>query len=148
LNIKKFKERFKALVAGNNRPEQIALGVAIGVFIGITPTYGFHIWIALLTALSIPKINKVAVLLGTQISTPLTAPFICWINYRIGRLIVQDTYPQLSLSVLKDFNYERFLDIFIPLLAGSLVFGSICFMVSYHITKKIAYRIKAKGDRI
>ena len=63
-----FKERFLKLWRSNISPNEIALGVAIGVFIGITPLYGFHIIMATISAFTIKRVNKVAIFLGMNIS--------------------------------------------------------------------------------
>ncbi len=54
------KQRFLSLLKMNNTPEEIALGVSLGVFIGVTPLYGFHTLMVILFALAVKKANKIA----------------------------------------------------------------------------------------
>lgn len=72
------KQRFLALLKMHNSPREIALGVSLGVFIGVTPLYGFHTLLVILFALAVKKANKIAILIGTNISIPPTMPFLTW----------------------------------------------------------------------
>jgi len=66
------KNRLSDLFKTHNTPHEIALGVAVGVFIGFTPLYGLHLFIVLLFALIIPDMNKIAMLIGANsLSRPL-----------------------------------------------------------------------------
>ena len=40
--INKVKPKIRYLLALHNSPQEIALGVALGIFIGITVPYGLH----------------------------------------------------------------------------------------------------------
>src|SRR5688500_14290949 len=65
----------------------IALGSAIGMFIGLTPTGGIHMLLVLGMAwLCRPfcKFNQIAGLLAVYVSSPLTAIPIFWADYRMG----------------------------------------------------------------
>ncbi len=145
--IGKIKQQFINLLTTNHEPKQIALGVAIGVFIGISPFYGLQTCIALLVALLILKINKLSIILGTQISLPPIYIFILCINYQIGKFVLCKPYSPLSLSALRDFTYEKFIDIFIALSVGSVIFGIICSILVYFLTLKIVVILRNKRNK-
>ena len=63
--------RFKQL---NGDPHYVALGMAIGVFISVTPTIPFHTVIALALAF-ILRGSKAAAAIGVWFSNPVTIPF-------------------------------------------------------------------------
>ena len=68
-----FYERFISL---KGEPAQIAAGLAIGVFVGVTPTIPFHTGIIVLTGLLFRQ-NITAGYLGAWIiSNPLTVPLL------------------------------------------------------------------------
>jgi uncharacterized protein (TIGR03546 family) len=129
----KIKALFKKLLRLNNTPEEIALGVAVGIFIGVTPLYGFHTTIVVLLSMLIPRTNKIAILASSNISIPPTAPFISWAGYEIGRLILGSNYPAISWSMLKKFTYQSIADILYPLFLGSFVLGLIASVISYFL---------------
>ena len=120
-----FKERFLTLVKSHNTPHEIALGTAIGVFIGVMPLYGFHTLLFLAAAFLIRRVHKLAILIGTNISIPPTAPLITLAGYDIGRWILPGAYPALSVSVLKHLTLHDIAHLFIPLFAGSVVLGLV-----------------------
>ncbi len=57
-------------------PHYIALGMAIGVFVSITPTIPFHTVIALAMVIALPG-SKAAAALSVWFSNPITIPFFC-----------------------------------------------------------------------
>lgn len=129
---KKFIAFLRRLIASNNEPESIALGVAIGVFICVLPLYGLHTLLVIVFALIIPKANKIAILLGTNLSLPPTLPFITWAGYEIGRLIFPgQQYPPLGFDYFSHFDWRHFGDFYYPLFFGSVILGLLGGMVAY-----------------
>ena len=136
--------RLLSLLRSHSSPHEIALGVAIGVFIGITPFYGFHILTALLAALTMKRVNKAAIFLGMNISLPPTIPFITWAGYSIGRKILGGAYPALHWSDFKHFSYATFFDFFYALLVGSFILGTALSVLFYSLTLWYFKRRRAK----
>lgn len=128
------KERFLNLWRSHSSPHEIALGVAIGVFIGITPFYGLHILMAIIAALVIKRVNKVAIFLGLNISLPPTIPFITWAGYRIGRKMLGSTYPPLGWDDFKQFSYGDLFHFLYALLMGSFILGIMLSVLIYFLT--------------
>ncbi|MEZ4524390.1 MAG: DUF2062 domain-containing protein [Desulfobacterales bacterium] len=79
-SLKKNYERF-VKIRGN--PREIALGFALGLFIGMSPTMGIQMFIAVFFA-AVLKWSKIAAAAGVWISNPFTAPFLYWFTYYIG----------------------------------------------------------------
>jgi uncharacterized protein (TIGR03546 family) len=141
-NLKRLKDKFMILVKINNTPKHIALGVAIGVFIGVTPLYGFHTILAILMAILIRRTNKIAILLGSNISIPPTAPFISWAGYEIGRGILGHKYPAIEWTALKHFRYGDIKEILFPLFLGSFILGLFLAVCFYFIILALVKRFK------
>lgn len=79
-------------------PQAIARGVAIGIFVGITPTIPFHT-ISVLLAAIILRGSKIAALLSSLlVSNPLTIVPQYYLAWKIGNLI---TPGDLSWSRIK-----------------------------------------------
>jgi uncharacterized protein len=129
-----FKERLRRLWRMNNSPEDIALGVAIGAFISILPVYGLHTVLALGVAFALRRVNKIAVLLGTNVSTVVTFPFITWIAYDIGRFFLHNGYAPLTWHAFRTFSYKTLLNIYYPLFIGSVILGLLVGFVFYYLT--------------
>ena len=140
------KERFLGLCRSNSSSREIALGMAIGVFIGITPTYGFHFIMAFIVAFTMKHVNKVAIFLGINISLPPTIPFITWAGYSLGRVMLgSNAYPALGWEDFKHFSYNDFFNFFYALLAGSLILGIALSALTYYLTLWYLKRRRARN---
>jgi uncharacterized protein (TIGR03546 family) len=137
----KFKKMAVRLLRMNNSPREIALGVAIGVFIGILPVYGLHTVLVIIAAIIIRSANKIAIFLGTSISLPPTIPPITWAGYEIGRHILNGEFEPLSWSVFKNITLEKAYTLYRPLFLGSVILGVFCalffYLIAFFITKKL-----------
>jgi hypothetical protein len=132
----------------DDTPHRIALGAAVGVFVAWTPFYGLHM--VLVVAISaLLRANKVVGLPLTWLSNPVTAPvnLLCyWIGCRM--LGVRGNEAKI-VSALKDafapgrgfftrlVDFSHGLeDVFLPWLAGSLVFSLVAGALTYLLTYK------------
>lgn len=145
---KSVKEIIAALVRvlkEHHAPPEIALGVAMGSFIAILPLYGLHTVLCVIAAILIPKANKLAILLGTNVSLPPTVATITWTAYDIGRLLlVNKNYPPLSWEYMRNLKISRISEFYYPLFMGSVVLGLLCAGVFYLITLAIANHYRKK----
>lgn len=144
----KFKRILVQLLRLNSSPPEIALGVAIGVFICILPLYGLHTVMVIIAALLVRPANKIAILVGTNLSLPPTVPFITWAGYEIGRFMLgAKKYPPLAWSDLKNISFQKVADLYLPLFLGSIVLGLICAAIFYFIAYLIVQNFKERRKR-
>lgn len=68
-------------------PRQIALGFALGLFVGMSPFFGLHILIGVVLA-SLLGWSKIAAAIGVNITNVATAPVIYPITYWIGANLI------------------------------------------------------------
>ena len=142
----KFKRIAVRLLRLNNTPQEIDLGVAIGVFIGILPVYGLHTVLVIIAAILVRSANKIAIFLGTSISLPPTIPPITWAGYEIGRFILRGNFEPLSWSVFQNITFQKICRYYQPLFFGSVILGLICaaifYLLTFFIVKKINFARK------
>ena len=142
----KFKKAAVRLLRLNNTPSEIALGVSIGVFIGVLPVYGLHTLLVVAAAMLVRPANKIAILLGTNISLPPTVPAITWAGYELGRLVFPGDFEPLSWSFFKNITLEKISHYYPPLFIGSIILGVICasifYLLTFLIVKKFISRRK------
>lgn len=137
-------------------PHHIALGVAIGVFIGATPTIPFHMVLAVALALAL-RASKPGAVIGVWFSNPLTIPFLYMGSYKTGRFL-------LGASIPYDMKYDSILEltkmgmeVTLAMLIGGIVIGIVPAVVAYVAVKGIIARVHLrktqgqmhipKGDR-
>ena len=68
-------------------PEKVAAGFAFGVFVGIFPTFGLGIIIAVLAS-GILRINKAAAIIGSMVMNPWTSPFFWALSFMSGSIMM------------------------------------------------------------
>ena len=119
--------------------EEVARGMALGVFIGLTPTMGIQMPIAFFFAMLL-KENKIAAVIGVWISNPMTAIPIYTYNFKIGKYLLGT--PDIKMPDFSSFHEVLVLgyDLMAPLTIGSLVAGAFSAAVAYFITLK-AYAV-------
>jgi len=139
--IRQMKLNFLRFLRLRGAPDEIAKGVALGIFIGMTPTFGFQIFLALFFAWLL-KENKLAALVGVWITNPVTAPFIYALEYESGRLLLGLERARLPA----EFSFSAFgtlgWEVFLPLAVGSLLYGILCASLAYALTLRMIPVVK------
>lgn len=139
-NIREFFERVKKL---HGDPHYIAMGMAIGVFISITPTMPFHTVIAIALAF-ILRGSKATAALGVWFCNPISAPFFYLGSYKTGMFL-------LGYSAPFDAKYESVLellklgmDVTLAMIAGGIILGILPGIAAYFITRKIITTVRSR----
>lgn len=145
----RFKHAYARFLKMRGEPREIALGMALGVMVGMSPFMGFHTLIAVFIA-AVFKWNKITAALGVQITNVATAPLIYPAVYVVGQAI-------LGVSSLPNpeayFSVEGIMEllknspmIILDLAVGGIVLGLPLAFVTYWITLKTVenYRKKIK----
>jgi len=122
-------------------PEEIAKGVALGIFIGMTPTFGFQMAIALFFAYLLRE-NRLAAILGVWVTNPVTAPFIYAIEYEIGRILLNVERVRLPLEFTWEAYSKLGWNIMYPLWVGGILAGIILGALSYFLTLRMVPIVK------
>ena len=138
--IRQFITRFKQL---NGDPHYVALGMAIGVFISVTPTIPFHTVIALALAF-ILRGSKAAAAIGVWFSNPITIPFFYKGSYDLGISILGNSAPFST-------EYESILellklgaDVTIAMITGGVILGILPAIAAYFITRRIFIKLRLR----
>jgi glycosyltransferase involved in cell wall biosynthesis len=98
-----------------------ARSVAFGVFMGIAPLWGFQLLVAIPAAIAL-RLNRYLVVLAANISLPPMIPFILYLSYLTGGLVVARPLRLASAEGLTLASvHQNFVQYFIGawLLAGS-----------------------------
>ena len=132
------------LLRMHSSPWEIALGIAVGVFIGILPVYGLHTLLLIILALIIRPANKIAMLIGTNISLPPTVPVITWAGYEIGRFFLDKRLAPLCWSDFRNLTFQKVTAIYPVLFLGSVILGCICALIAYILVYFIVKAYKEK----
>lgn len=131
--FRQFKLHLIRLMRLQDSPERIARGMALGLFIGMTPTFGAQMAIALVAAILLNE-NKLASVIGVWVTNPITAPFIYGLEYETGRILLGLPHPAMDLQF--NFHFLQMLgwQVVLPLSLGSLIFGICSAVIGYAAT--------------
>lgn len=96
---RRFRERVTTVLHLDEEPSRLAAGMAVGVFIGITPFYGLHTLLALLAAF-VFRLNKAATITGAWVNLPWFAPFVYGFCLKLGEAVLSGDFSGFSWSSL------------------------------------------------
>lgn len=126
------------LIRSHETPEVKAWSMAVGVFFGITPFWGFQIWFVIFFAWLF-KLNKALAILASNISIPPMIPFIVFASYQAGRIWFGGN--EMSLSIAENFKPEMLGKNFLQYVVGSFTLaamaGALAWMVTYILVKRL-----------
>ena len=138
--IRRFIDRAKKL---DGDPHYVAMGMAIGVFIGVTPTMPFHTVLAVGLAFLF-RGSKAAAALGVWFSNPVTAPFFYVGSYKVGKYLLGNSVPfNLKYESLLELAHLG-INVTMALIAGGIILGILPGIASYLVTRKIFTTIRSK----
>jgi uncharacterized protein (DUF2062 family) len=116
--VRRFLLKLRTEDSGPNRDP---LAVAVGVFIGCTPLYGFHLALCLAVS-KLLRLNRLKVYLAANISNPLLAPFLVFAEIQTGAWLRQGHAHELTwqaLAAIDPWSYG------VDLVVGSLAVGIV-----------------------
>ena len=143
-SLKKIYERFLSL---RGSPREIALGFALGLFIGMTPSMGIQTAIAILLA-ALFKWNKFSAAIGAWITNPLTAPFIYSFNYLIGAKMLEikrgySLPAEIGISRMSQMLHKA-PEVFWALILGGAILGLLLAVAGYYFSYSAITRYQAR----
>jgi uncharacterized protein (DUF2062 family) len=137
------KKGYRRFLKIRGHPNEIALGLALGLFVGMTPSMGFHTAIAVFLA-ALFKWNKISAAVGVWVTNPLTAAVIYYVNYFIGAKFIglQKVY---LFSEAHGFTkiYKIMLkapEIFWALTIGGIVLGLPLAVAGYYFSYSVVQK--------
>jgi hypothetical protein len=141
--IRAFYEKFISL---KGEPATIAAGLAIGVFVGATPTIPFHTAIIILLGLLFRQ-NITAAYLGSWlISNPVTIPLLYLSQYELGRILLG--MPS-SLFEITDYSLDGIAalgwQVLLPLQTGGIIMAPFFAVPAYFIAHRMIAAVRTKG---
>ncbi len=141
-------------------PHYVALGLAIGIFVAITPTIPFHTILAVALAVLL-KASKPAAILGVWASNPFTVVFLYYACYKTGFLFFEgnsgafesieilirhlesDIHLNEKMSYFSGFMHTQ-AKMFMVINLGGVLLGLPFGFITYIMTKSFFTRLHEK----
>ncbi len=147
MTIKNFKKTWQnEIVAAHESAEKKALSVAVGLFFGIVPIWGFQFGLAILSAVYF-KLNKFIVGLSAQISFPPLIPLVLYFSVKTGEFFLNENVhisldKLLSIENLKQTMSNLYV-YFIGATILSILMAVAGFIVTWIALKLVGYKHKS-----
>ncbi len=123
-------------------PRKLAWGMALGIFIGITPTIPFH-FVSVITLAPLLRISPVTAVIGIQIMNPLTIPFLYLAAFKVGHFLLHQGTP---LKLPEAYTIASSLDLLwrggLALQVGGVILALPPAIASYFLTLWIIKRYR------
>ena len=115
-----------------------ALSIALGVFIGISPFWGFQTLLVLALAIVL-RLNKVISFAFSNISFPLFIPFIIYGSIKVGSYFVPSHSPilfdsSITLEAIQNNIQQYLVGSFVLATICAIIFGSIAYLILLFLT--------------
>lgn len=142
-NLIKIRLKFRQLVSLRASKHEISLGIGVGVFIGVFPTFGLG---AIVIALIAPflKFNIPAALIGTIVANPFTMPLwvflSCWV---VGLDASSMKVSEESLLLI----FRHYSGVLFMYIIGVTIVSICTGAVSYIITRFFLHFYNARKNR-
>lgn len=142
--IRRFYGEFISL---KGDPGRVATGVAIGVFVGVTPTIPFHTALIVLIGLLFRQ-NITAGYMGAWVvSNPLTIPVLYISQYELGRFLLglercSFVIPDYTFGSVAALGWQ----ILVPLLTGGILMAPFFTVPAYFISVRLIKAIRLRGE--
>lgn len=127
----RFKKYLKEVMSESTSDHDIALSLAIGSFITITPHPGLNVIFLLIVAFVYKKANKLALFGSMIIWNPLTVAPIYFAGYKIGEELIGSTPQLLFKSAWLNSSYHFFIKLF----SGVVILAFFIAILMYFLTR-------------
>lgn len=128
-------------------PRKLAWGMALGVFIGVTPTVPFHT-VAVLALAPLLGISPVTAYLGIWVMNPVTIAPLYLAAYKVGQILL---FHGESLCLPATFDLPSTLDLLwrggLALQVGGVIIAVPPAIVSYFLTLWAVQRYRQQKAR-
>lgn len=105
--------------------------MALGVLIGVTPLWGFHLPIGVSVA-HVLRLNKVITGIATNISIPPLVPLIIFASYKLGEWLVPNAVAmEYGSSISAKVIQENLMQYVIGNIIFGLILGSVLGIATY-----------------
>lgn len=133
----------RRLANEHSSPARLGWAVGIGVLIGVSPFYGFHLALCIVAA-TVLRLNRVVTYLAANISVPIIAPFLVLGSVQLGSYALHGEWLPLDVDTLAGIDLWQFGSAW---LIGSMLVG-IGLGTPAGLTTFIAVGLSRRGQTI
>jgi len=116
-------------------PVKVAVAVALGVFVGVSPLWGLHFALCVLLATAF-RMNRVLVYASANIGNPLTAAPILFAELQVGHRVLQGEWLPVALRDIRAIGFQGLVaSLAVGSVAVGLVLGGVLGVAAWAISR-------------
>ncbi len=136
------REKLRLILSVKEPPRRLSMAFAVGIFIGMSPLFGFHTILGILVAYLF-KLNRFVTLVGVYVTNPWTIIPIYTFSTWVGAVClgIENVFPDQDwkhITLTKLIN--ELTPLLMPFLVGTLIVSVVSSVISYfvvyHMTKR------------
>jgi uncharacterized protein (DUF2062 family) len=132
----------RLLIEDMDSPYRAASAVAVGIFFGISPFWGFQLFLALIAA-SFLKLNRIIAGISTNISVPPLIPFIVYSSTKLGDIVLSKIL-HMDLFFKTNGITKTVSDSILKYIIGSFFLAFICALFAWILSYFVAFILMMK----
>ncbi len=144
-------ELWQRFIEAKDRPHAMAGGVAIGIFFGFIPLFGFKTLLVLTTSL-LMRCNLIAALVGVTLHDAFfwSWPLLYRFEFQIGHWMLSHPHHFAPKLIKADFRFseilqwENIIHVFYPWILGSIIVAIPLTILSYVVTLLFMFQREKK----
>lgn len=129
------------VVGSNDSPKVKSTSIALGVFIGIIPIWGFQTITVIFLAITF-RLNKLLAFAGSNISIPPMIPIIVFSSLQIGGLVLNREVSEEQVGTETGFNFGNHL---LEYVVGSFILASLSAILIWFISYFLLLKFEKKS---
>ena len=133
--IESLRKAYRRFLKIRGTPREIAFGLALGLFVSMSPTMGFQMAIAVPIA-AMFKWNKLASAMAVWVTNPVSAPFIYGTTYFVGAKLTGMSLGLKAADAAHNTTMlifaEKAPEIFKAMTLGGVVLGLPLAVIGYY----------------
>lgn len=131
------------VLESGDTPARKAMSIALGVFVGIVPAWGFQTLLVFFLAY-ILKLNKLIAFAFSNISIPPMIPFIILASLKTGSFFVPETHPvhnnTFSIANIQENLAQYLVGSFVLAVVLSFIFGATSYIMLSSVQKSKVHK--------
>jgi uncharacterized protein (DUF2062 family) len=141
----KLRDAWAQLKREHATPARLGVAMGVGVFCGCSPFHGFQVLLTLGLAWLL-RLNKLAAMLGLQISAPPLTPLVIYAGLQVGALLLHGRFLPLRLSGIRAMVHGSLARALLTdFVVGSLVLGVVLGTLIGLVTTAVVRRQRARA---
>lgn len=141
-----FRYMWLKMVRTDDSPAKVSGGVAMGIFLGIIPTFGAGGPIAIFLAF-VFKLNRAAAVLSSAVMNPITTPFVWTGSAWLGSLIMGADFSVVIANIQQGDYIGALTEFYVVYLVGNGIIALVLSLIGYIVAYRLAMRAKIARRR-